>query len=604
MRDRARQLHGEPEMRRRHAGPARIGLDLVRPVERRVDLDAREAPRVALEVLAVARELGWRPRAECSRPRCRYTCCCRACDNARFQQAPRPSRGVFVPKENAPDRGRRRTRTDDVLDGVIRRDARRWGREASLGTRPADEPVRRRCCEASTGGGGLGTTVTRTSIFDCRARERASRVGRRSAPRHGQTQRAVAHSELFIGRFAGELNGSDARDTASSRDIRRQTADLEGVLTRALSVGRFTMETHRLPAAGPRHDFRRSNRRLPVAVRDANADAGARVARGARACAPAWPGPSPRAGAGACSAAWPASRPRRRSWRSRRPSGVAPRRRPRSGCASQRRRRPGSRAATSPVVLGADAGDRRRRPAGVRPCGGLVDDAARPRPGARSAARIAGRAGGTASTRAGGGPGRRPRERCADGQVVVRRAAAALVRHGVDAVRRSAAWDVSATFAAVCGSGRDAAASAHHRVDRLTNRNDSARSCRIRRNRHRHRRGPASRRRPRRARRRGRSRLRALPRLAAGGRRRRQHPLHRRAGGDPVGRQPQGPAGGGGRCLCLRHGGRQRRRRGHHHARQAHAGPRGARGWRRAQRAARSVRRGDAAWSAPAKGQD
>ena len=51
-------------------------------------------------------------------------------------------------------------------------------------------------------------------------------------------------------------------------------------------------------AAGTHHDFRRSNRRLPVAVRDANADAGARVARGTRACAPAWPGPSPRAGAG------------------------------------------------------------------------------------------------------------------------------------------------------------------------------------------------------------------------------------------------------------------------------------------------------------------
>ena len=58
VRDRARELHREAEVRRRHGGPARVGLDAVRAVERRVDLGAGEAARVALEVLAVAGKCG------------------------------------------------------------------------------------------------------------------------------------------------------------------------------------------------------------------------------------------------------------------------------------------------------------------------------------------------------------------------------------------------------------------------------------------------------------------------------------------------------------------------------------------------------------------
>ena len=214
-----------------------------------------------------------------------------------------------------------------MLDGVIRRDARRWGREASLGTRPAGQA--RPTASLRGEHGRRRSRNHRRSHFDLRLQGTGTRKpGRKPmrAPGRGQAQRAVAHSELFIGRFAGELNGSDARDTASSRNIRRQTADLEGVPTRALSVGRFTMETHPLLTAGPRHDFRCSNRRLPVAARDANADAGARLARGTRARAPAWPGASPNAGVGI--ARWPGRRrgrggvggagAGRRAWRRRR----------------------------------------------------------------------------------------------------------------------------------------------------------------------------------------------------------------------------------------------------------------------------------------------
>ena len=74
---------------------------------------------------------------------------CRVAGTGRVgRQAPRPCGPPqketldlqrSAPQRNAPDRGRRRARTDDVLDRVFRRDARRWGREASLGAGRAVE---------------------------------------------------------------------------------------------------------------------------------------------------------------------------------------------------------------------------------------------------------------------------------------------------------------------------------------------------------------------------------------------------------------------------------------------------------------------------------
>ena len=99
-----------------------------------------------------------------------------------------------------------------MLDGVIRRDTRRWGREPSLGVRPAGKPVRRRGCEASACGGVLGETPSLAlAIFglrfqgtgsaqagseageDSRARTGAAR-GRALGTVHRPIRRGVEHS--------------------------------------------------------------------------------------------------------------------------------------------------------------------------------------------------------------------------------------------------------------------------------------------------------------------------------------------------------------------------------------------------------------------------
>jgi hypothetical protein len=74
--------------------------------------------------------------------------------------------------------------------------------------------------------------------------------GAEATPGHGQARRAVAHLELFFGRFAEELNVPDTPRAACGLDIRRQTPGFEGARTRAESCGGFTMEPHPLLFAG------------------------------------------------------------------------------------------------------------------------------------------------------------------------------------------------------------------------------------------------------------------------------------------------------------------------------------------------------------------
>jgi len=123
---------------------------------------------------------------------------------------------------------------------VTRRAAGGQARPAALGR---GERGRRRSGE---------NAVARVSIFELSVSGHGNAQagsGAGGASGHGQAQRAVAHSELFIGRFVEELNAPGKRSAASSRGIRRRMPDFRGLRTRAHSDGRFTMEAPPLLAA-------------------------------------------------------------------------------------------------------------------------------------------------------------------------------------------------------------------------------------------------------------------------------------------------------------------------------------------------------------------
>jgi len=111
-----------------------------------------------------------------------------------------------------------------VLDGVTRRDARRWGR--------GSHSLRRRAADRSGGVGEAsacrdGSRAVATGTGLSRRHERWTRAGRsgsRAGSRRGRARRAVAHSTLFIGRFARELRASWSSAAARRRDGARAAA--------------------------------------------------------------------------------------------------------------------------------------------------------------------------------------------------------------------------------------------------------------------------------------------------------------------------------------------------------------------------------------------